>query len=124
MRLLGKSYENLGNIVEAEKWYRLATAEDPHTREPWVELAMISYLRQDWMQCYFAASKALEIKDKALVYTMDPTVWTERPYDLASLGAWHLGLKDEAVKLCKKALEFNPTDTRLLTNLSQMEEVT
>jgi len=122
MRLLGKSYENLGNIVEAEKWYRLATAEDPHTREPWVELAMISYMRQDWMQCYFAASKALEIKDKALVYTMDPTVWTERPYDLASIAAWHLGLKDQAIELCKKALEFNPTDIRLLRNLEEMVE--
>lgn len=122
MRLLGKSYEHLNNLYEAEKWYRLAAAEAPNTREPWVELAMISYMRQDWTQCYFSACKALEITDKAAVYTMDPSVWTERPYDLASLGAWHLGLKEQAITLCQKALKFNPTDARLLSNLEQMEK--
>jgi hypothetical protein len=54
---------------------------------------------------------------------MDPSVWTEKPYDLASIAAWHLGLKERAVELCKKALEFNPTDTRLISNLASMETV-
>jgi hypothetical protein len=51
---------------------------------------------------------------------MDPSVWTEKTFDLASLGAWNLGLKSEAVDLCRKALEFNPTDARLVRNLEQM----
>jgi hypothetical protein len=51
---------------------------------------------------------------------MDPSVWSEKPYDLASLGAWNLGLKEEAMDLCRKALEFNPTDARLVRNLEQM----
>lgn len=116
MRLLGKAYENLGNHYEAEKWYRLAAAEAPNTREPWVELAMLSYMRHDWTQCYFAACKALEIVDKALVYTMDPSVWTEKPHDLASIAAWHLGLFDEADKHLEAALKFVPNDARLLAN--------
>ena len=41
MRLLGKSYAELGNQWEAIKWFRLAVAEAPGTREPWVELSMI-----------------------------------------------------------------------------------
>ena len=118
MRLLGKSYEHLNNYTEAEKWYRLSAAEAPNTREPWVELSMLSYMRQDWNQCYFAACKALEITDKASVYTMDPSVWTEKPYDLASIAAWHLGLIDKAILFCKKALEINPSDPRLLNNYS------
>ena len=122
MRLLGKSYENLGNNSEALKWYMAACAEAPGTREPWADLAMFSYMMHDWNQCYFAAQKALEIKDKALVYTMDPSVWTEKPYDLASISAWHLGRKDEAVELCQKALEFNPKDARLMSNLVKMTE--
>ena len=124
MRLLGKAYENLGNYYEAEKWYRLAAAEAPNTREPWVELAMLSYIRHDWTQCYFAACKALEIKDKALVYTMDPSVWTEKPHDLASIAAWQLGLRDEAIKHLEAALEFNPTDARLLANKELMKNDT
>lgn len=122
MRLLGKSYEHLNNHSEALKWYMAACAEAPGTREPWVDLAMFSYMMSDWNQCYFAAQKALEIKDKALVYTMDPSVWSEKPYDLASIAAWHLGRKEEAITLCEKALEFNPKDARLMSNLVKMTE--
>lgn len=123
MRLLGKSYEHLNNHNEAEKWYRLAAAEAPNTREPWVELAMLSYQRHDWTQCYFAACKALEIKDKALVYTMDPSVWTEKPHDLASIAAWHLGLKESASFHIDEALKFAPNDARLLSNKQLIQGV-
>lgn len=120
MRLLGKAHDELGNGWEAHKWLRLACAEAPGTREPWVELAMFCYRRSLWVEGYSAAKQALQITDKALVYTMDPSVWTEKPYDLASICAWNLGLKDEAAQLCKKALEFNPSDSRLLANLQYM----
>ena len=120
MRLLGKSYDEIGNSWEAHKWHRLACAEAPNTREPWVELAMFCYRRGLWVEGYSSAKQALEITDKALVYTMDPTVWGDKPFDLASICAWHLGLKDEAVSLCKKALEFSPDDKRLLDNLEKM----
>jgi glycosyltransferase involved in cell wall biosynthesis len=120
MRLLGKAYDELGDGWSAHKWLRLACAEAPNTREPWVELAMFCYRRNLWTECYSSAKQALQITDKQAVYTMDPSVWTEKPYDLASLGAWNLGFKEEATDLCKKALEFNPTDSRLMRNLEQM----
>ena len=120
MRLLAKSYDELGNSDAALKWARLAVAEAPGTREPWVELSMMTYRKCLWAESYSAALSALEIKDKQLVYTMDPSVWTEKPYDLASVAAWNLGLKDSAIKFCKKALEFNPTDSRLIANLASM----
>jgi tetratricopeptide (TPR) repeat protein len=119
-RLLGKSYTELGNWTDALKMYRLAVAEAPGTREPWVELASLAYRLHNWTECYASAKSALNIKDKALVYTMDPTVWTERPYDLASIAAWNLGLKDEAIELVKKAIEFAPHDERLQNNLKSM----
>ena len=73
-----------------------------------------------WAESYSSALSALAIKDKQAVYTMDPAVWTEKPYDLASIAAWNLGLKEQAIEFLKKALEFNPTDPRLLSNLEQM----
>jgi glycosyltransferase involved in cell wall biosynthesis len=120
MRLLGKAYDEMGDGWKAHKWLRLACAEAPKTREPWVDLAMFCYRRSLWTECYSSAKQSLQIIDKQAVYTMDPSVWTEKPFDLASLGAWNLGLKEEAVDLCRKALEFNPTDTRLIRNLEQM----
>lgn len=122
MRLLGQAHDELGNGWEALKWFRRAVAEAPDTREPWVELAMACYRRHMWAECYSSAMSALMIKDKALVYTMDPSVWTEKPYDLASIGAWNLGNKEEARHLCLKALEFAPSDSRLLKNLELMTE--
>jgi len=123
MRLISKSHMELGNVWEGLKWARLAVAEAPGTREPWVELAMATYRNNMWAESFSAAMSALGITNKEEVYTMDPSVWTEKPYDLASIAAWHLGLKERAVELCKKALEFNPTDTRLISNLASMETV-
>lgn len=122
MRLLGKSYESIGNGWEALKWYRLAVAEAPNTREPWVELSMFCYMHHMWAECYSAAVSALAIQNKEEVYTMDPSVWSEKPYDLASLAAYNLGLKAQAVDYCQKALEFAPKDNRLLTNLKYYME--
>jgi tetratricopeptide (TPR) repeat protein len=120
-RLLGKCYSELGNWEMSIKMFRLAIAEAPNTREPWVGLAETSYRLNMWLDCYSACKSALAIKDKALVYTMDPSVWTEKPYDYASIAAWNLGFKEEAVEFIKKALEFAPSDTRLLSNLKLME---
>lgn len=117
MRLLGKCYSELGNYHESLKWHRLAVAEAPDTRETWVELSQICYRLQMWAECYAAARSALEIKDKALVYTMDPSVWTEKPWDLAAISAWNLGLRESAVEYGQKAVELNPEDQRLQTNL-------
>ena len=124
MRLLGKSFDELHQHDNAFKWHRLAVAEAPNTREPWVELSMICYRHQLWAESYAAAKSALRILDKQAVYTMDPSVWTEKPWDLASIAAWNLGLKEEAVYLCQEALKFNPSDSRLIKNLQQMTEPT
>ena len=120
MRLLGKAHEELGQSFEAHKWFRLAIAEAPNTREPWCELAMFCQRRSLWVECYSAAKSALEIKDKALVYTMNPDVWGAQPWDLASLAAWHLGLKKEASELLEKAMKLSPDDPRLKSNMEFM----
>ena len=117
MRLLGKSYSELGNTYEALKWHRLAVAEAPETRETWTELAMICYQVGFWPECYSAACSALAIKDKALVYTMDPSVWTEKPHDLAAIAAWNLGLREQAIQHGTAAHELAPGDQRIKNNL-------
>ena len=120
LRLLGKAHDELGQGDAALKYHRLAVAEAPGTREPWVELSMACYRRGMWAESYSAAKSALQIVDKQLVYTMDPSVWTEKPWDLASIAAWNLGLKDEAKALCAEALKYNPADQRLVKNMEFM----
>lgn len=117
MRLLGNSYSALGQDTEATKWYRLACAEAPHTREPWVEIANYFYTKNNWLQCYGNILVALDITHKEIVYTTDPESWGSKPYDLAALSAWNLGYKDQAVLYGTKAVEVNPHDLRLHKNL-------
>lgn len=122
MRLKSKCYENLKNYGEALKWARTACAEAPYTREPWVELSMLCYQLSQWPECYSAAKNALSITNKALVYTMDPSVWGYKPHDLAAISAYHLGLYTEAVEQGKIAVELEPNDARLTSNLTYYNE--
>jgi len=59
----------------------------------------------------------LSISYRPEFYTNDNTVWGEKPYDLAALAAWNLGLKDKAVEYGEQAVALSPDDARLKDNL-------
>ena len=122
MRLLGKSHEHLGQIAEANKWYHMATIECPTSREPWIDLSVFAYMQRDWELSYYSAMKALSIRSKELVYTMDPSAWGEKPYMYASIAAWNLGKQDEARQLNEEALKFAPDNELLLENQKAMDD--
>jgi glycosyltransferase involved in cell wall biosynthesis len=117
MRLLGKAHDEKGNHWEALKWFRMSIAEAPGTREPWVDAAMSYYRKSMWKECHHAATMALEIKSKELVYTCDPEVWGSKPHDLAAISAYNLGLRDEAIRHGAEAVKLSPDDERLARNL-------
>jgi tetratricopeptide (TPR) repeat protein len=117
MRLLGKAHDEKGNHWEALKWFRMAIAEAPGTREPWVDAAMSYYRKSMWKECHHAATMALEIKSKELVYTCDPEVWGSKPHDLAAISAYNLGLREEAIRHGAEAVRLSPDDERLIRNL-------
>lgn len=117
MRLLGQCYERLGDFEEAERWLLRASAEDPKTREPWCALAMLYYTQHRWQDCHSMATRTLEIVNRPLFYTCDPDVWGARPHDLLSISAWNLGMRDKAIEQIKIAIEKDPNDLRLRSNL-------
>jgi glycosyltransferase involved in cell wall biosynthesis len=116
-RVMGKCYEELGRHVDAEAAYHRACAEAPNTREPWCALALLTYCQGRWAESYAAAMRALAIRNRDLVYTCDPEVWGALPHDLASIAAWHLGLREEAAEQARQAVAHNPADQRLQNNL-------
>jgi glycosyltransferase involved in cell wall biosynthesis len=115
MRLLGKTYDALGQ--DGREWLRKSCIEAPNTREPWVELAQSCYAKQEWQECYDSAKRALTIKDKTLVYTMNPEVWGALPHDLLAISAYHLGYKQDSIEYGKIAVELDPDNQRLISNL-------
>jgi len=122
MRVIGKCYREMGKIDEALSWFRRASAEAPHTREPWCELALTCYMIGRWEECYGAAITCLAITQRELVYTIDPEVWGAKPHDLAAIAAWHLKLYDLAKKHAQDAVDLAPDDLRLRNNLKAISE--
>lgn len=121
-RVMSRCYAELGDWNNAIRCARLGVVEAPGTREPWCEIAKLAYQRQQWAECYGAAMSALAIKNRELVYTVDPEVWGALPHDYASIAAWHLGLRDQAIAQAKLALQFSPDDVRIAANLEMMEK--
>jgi tetratricopeptide (TPR) repeat protein len=120
-RVMGKCYEEIGNWEKAEKAFHAAAAEAPNNREPWCELAMLTYRQRRWEETFAFSMRALKIKDKQLVYTCDPAVWGHWAHDLASISAWHLGMKDIAIEQAKISVEMEPNDLRLAKNLEYIQ---
>jgi glycosyltransferase involved in cell wall biosynthesis len=117
-RVMGRCYSEFGNLGEAERSFHSAAAEAPNTREPWCELAMLMYRQHRWEECFAFAMRALRIVDRLKVYTCDPAVWGSQPHDLASVSAWHLGLNNISIEHAKLALEKEPENERLRSNLA------
>ena len=117
MRVMGKCYQEANDWASSEKWFHAACGEAPNTREPWCELALLMYRQERWSECFAYSIRALQITNRELVYTCDPTVWEHWPHDLAAISAWKLGLKDIALEQGKLAVEKSPNDLRLQANL-------
>lgn len=120
-RVMGRCYSELGDQWNAERSFQMAAYEAPNTREPWCELAMLMYRQQRWEECFASAKRALRITNREMVYTVDPEVWGAQPHDLASISAWHIGLKDVAMENAKICVNLSPNDARLKANLDFME---
>jgi glycosyltransferase involved in cell wall biosynthesis len=116
-RVMGRCYNELGDVGSAERMFQMAAYEAPNTREPWCELALLMYRQHRWEESFAYATRALKITDRLMVYTVDPEVWGAQPHDLASIAAYHLGLRDVAIKQAKIAVDMAPFDERLRANL-------
>ena len=117
-RVMGRAYAELGNQYEAERAFMKSSFEAPKTREPWCELALLMYRQNRWAECFAFSMRALQITSREMVYTCDPTVWGHWPHDLASISAWHMGMKEISIQQAKIAVERSPGDDRLIKNLA------
>lgn len=104
----------------AERWLLRAAAEASAYREPWVALANHYYNLNDWPSCYAAALRALAIVERPLEYLNEADAWGALPHDLAAVAAHNLRLN--ALTHGIRAVELDPTDARLITNLRFYKE--
>lgn len=109
MRIIGRSWEGLGDNDQALSWLIRAQGEYPNVRDLWWELLRFFHDRGDFHGGYWAAHKCLAITkrdDQWIAHTA--AAWLDEPFVLASKCAWHTDRRDEAQRLLQQALELNP----------------
>jgi len=120
MRFISRCYLSKGMFKESEEWALKACAEVPTERESWFELAKNYYNQHNWPGLYYACKNTLAITERTASYICEPAAWGWEVYDYASLGAWNIGLKSDAMFYAKTAHEMNPSDARLKNNYDLM----
>lgn len=116
MRFIARSYVALGRYEEAKMWLLKAIHEAPHTREPYVEYAMLHFNLNSWLNVEQALLMALNIKERTNSYINESFCWDSTIYDLLSVASYHLGKKEQAIEMINKAIELDPKNKRLEDN--------
>lgn len=124
MRFIARSYLNLERIDEARMWYDKAIQEAPYLREGYVEKAFLEYFQNNFEESYNFLLMALKIPNKSESYINEEFCWNSVFYDLLSINAYVLGLKDKALEYCKIASELDPNNERIKQNLELMQSET
>jgi glycosyltransferase involved in cell wall biosynthesis len=124
MRFIARCKRALGFPSEARYWLDSACAEDPLSREPWVENAQLAHDQRRWSDCLAAAERALAIDRRAEHYISEPYAWGSAPHDLASIACWNLGRGADARDHARRALRLaiGADRDRIEANVELMEE--
>ena len=115
-RFIGRCYSNLEDYDNARNHYIKAIEEAPYLRDPYVELALMEYKLENYQEVEKYCLKALQIKSHQRTYINETFSWDNTIYDLLAISCYNLGKINYAIYFVDLALEFNPTDKRLLNN--------
>ena len=80
-----------------------------------------SYQREEWEGVLYFTACALAITVRPRSYICEAAAWGSLPYDLRSMAFYRVGAYKEALEAVEKALELEPGNERLKSNLTFME---
>ena len=116
LRFIGRCYSNLKDYKNAKKYLKKAIIEAPYLRDPYVELALLEYQLKNYKEVEKYCLKALKIKNHQRTYINETFSWDNTIYDLLSISCYYLGKIQYAIYFIDLALEFTPSDQRLINN--------
>lgn len=99
------------------QWLDKARLEAPHRREIWLDLAEEFHTKSDWLNLFWACTNGIEKTHRTGSYLDDRQCWGFRLPDLAAIAAWHLNVMDRAVAWGQEAIDLDPGNQRLKSNL-------
>jgi len=112
----------LSKISDTYKWLMKALLETDSRREIWLDLAEYFYLKQQWVDCAWAAENGLNKSKKTGTYLDFDHAWGSQLNDFASIAYYNLENYSLSKKHCLAALSINPSDERLKNNLKFIED--
>ena len=122
-RYIARAYAEKGTDYDQERHLLYACAEAPHLREPWLDLAHFANARMDWALLLYACERALKIIERPISCMTEGACYGALPYDLLSVAAFHLGLKEKALNAVNAAIALEPNSERLLKNKEWIEKM-
>ena len=78
--------------------------------------------KKDYRTAVKVFKKCVSIEKPSLEYISDPIVWTAHPWFMYSQALWWVGCWDDAVNACQKALEIEPNNDEVKSQLAGMTE--
>ena len=121
MRFIASCFQEKGDRFSAKMWLLRAVAECPTIREPYLQLATLGYLENDWPLVYLMVTQALKITEKSGSYLFEPAAWGYSLYDLGAICCYRLGLYQQSYDYAQQACLMQPDDMRLKQNLELIQ---
>lgn len=117
MRFISRCYQEKKDFINARCWLYRAIAECPGVREPYLAMARLGYLQNDWPLVLLMTTEGLKITEKSGSYLLETDAWGCSLYDLATIACYWLGMYKLSFEYAAKACEIQPDDKRLENNL-------
>jgi tetratricopeptide (TPR) repeat protein len=117
LRFIACSYQGKGEYGQARAFLYRAIAECPHVREPYLQMARLGYLLNDWPLMYLMTEEGLKITQKTGSYLSEPDAWGYAFYDYGAICCYRLRLFRKSFDYAAKACGIAPHDKRLKQNL-------
>jgi hypothetical protein len=111
----------LHRLTGDEKHLHAAAKEAIGEPDAWQQMAYCHYRRQEWREVYAFSHQAIAASWPG-THATDPHA-KAKAYDLASVAAWNLGNRPEALQLAREAVARCSSDPRLAANVEAMERI-
>lgn len=123
MRYIAGAYAGKGEYGPARDWYLKAVAEAPWLREPYTDLALFLYRREEWDGVLYFTGCALQLTNRPESYICEADAWGSLPHDLRCQAYFQTGRVKEALLEAEKAARLAPYDRRLRKNAEILKEM-
>lgn len=115
LRYIARCYEKLGNTQKQEEYLHLALLETNYIREPYFELAILYFNKQDYLKSAVLFNEMFKVTNRYYNYMSSPVCWGSLPYDYLSLCYYYLEDYSNAISTVDKAIMLS-NEPRLKEN--------